>query len=90
MNLGTGLSIGDIPSNRLGPIPWAECSVDEKLERLRNEINAWRSECARLREQLAVLQDHRHDNASGAVLVDLHRAEHALDQHRCAQAFNLL
>lgn len=66
---------------RLGPKPWAECTADEKCDRLREQVEAWRGVCDRLRSRLALLEGHQH-GATGAMLVSLDQ----VDRNQMSQA----
>ena len=73
----------------IGPKPWAEVSTDEKLERLRTELDAWRRECGRLRARINLLEHHQHSFA-GAVRVDLQQADHCARQEYSCASLNTL
>ena len=74
---------------RLGPAPWAECSADEKIERLRQEIDGWRRVCAELRERLQLFETHSH-GVDGKLLVSLEQADRQARMNQCASAYNNL
>jgi hypothetical protein len=59
---------------RLGPKPWAECTADEKCDRLREQVEAWRRVCDQLRSRLSLLEGHRHGSA-GEMLVLLDQVD---------------
>jgi hypothetical protein len=73
----------------LGPKPWQDCTDAEKIERLRDELDGWRRECARLRSRLTLMEQHQH-GATGAVLVDLQQADHAARQEYGCASINTL
>jgi hypothetical protein len=77
-------AIGGLTANstaRLGPVPWADCSDADKLERLRNELDGWRRECARLRDRIQLLETHRHGEG-GALLVSLEQADRQMSMNQ--------
>lgn len=73
----------------LGPKPWAEVSVEEKLERLRQEMDGWRREVARLRGLVTLLQRHDH-TGDGKVRVDLQEAENFFRTENSCASINTL
>lgn len=77
-----------VTTNYLGPKPWAECSADEKIERLRNEIDGWRRVCADLRERLQLFGTHTH-GTDGKLLVSLEQADRQRSMNQ-ASSLNML
>lgn len=73
---------------RLGLKPWAECSADEKIERLREEITGWRRVCAELRERMQLFETHSH-GTDGKLLVSLEQADRQARMNQCASYNNL-
>jgi hypothetical protein len=82
-------TFGTTSTSYLGPKKWADCSADEKLERLRSELDGWRRECARLRERVTVLEQHQH-NAAGDMVVPVQGAANLLNQEASCGSINLL
>lgn len=89
----TSIPVGGLPPTNetkwLGPKPWAEISVDEKLERLRRELDDWRRECARLRGLVTLMQHHQH-GANGTIQVGLMESENFFRMENAQGAFNML
>jgi hypothetical protein len=72
----------------LGSVSWDESSSDDKIERLRMELDAWRGECAILRQRLAYLEHHQHGQ-TGELLIPV-RDIQILDSQNCASSWNSL
>ena len=90
---GTGeyQAIGEAAQNSstwVGLKPWAEITADEKIERLRQEMDGWRRECARLRDRLNLLENHRH-GINNEIVVELKQVDRLSAQGACA-SFNTL
>lgn len=89
-NLGLVGGAQSVGSTTLsGPKTWEQCSVDEKLERLRQEIDGWRRQCARLRESLSLFEGHQH-GADGTILVSMTYASSHSQIEQAGQSYNLL
>ena len=83
MNRQQGLAQG----LRLGPEPWDECTTDEKCDRLREQVEAWRGVCDRLRSRLALLEGHQH-GSRGEMLVSIDQVDR--NQANQAATYNTL
>jgi hypothetical protein len=72
----------------LGPKPWDACTADEKCDRLKEQVEAWRRVCDQLRSRLALLESHRHGTA-GEMLVLLDQVDRNQVNQAC-QSINTL
>lgn len=72
-----------------GPKAWDECSTEQKLERLRQEVEGWRRQCAYLRDRVMALESHRH-GADGAIMITLEQADRIHQGMNVASSINML